>query len=298
MNAPALIDSYGREVRGLRISVTSRCNLNCIYCHREGEIQGGEIPLRTVADVVEAAAGYNVRKVKFSGGEPLLRLDFEDMLASLPEIDEVSATTNGVLLAKRAGRLAASGLDRVNVSLPSLVPARYRSVTGHDTLDRVLEGISSAVDAGLIPVKLNMVLLRGINDTEISGMLDFVRRRENVILQLIELMDSGRLSHLRVDINRVERTLESAASKVEERAMHRRRKYFIDGAEVELVRPVDNSRFCANCTRLRVTSDGKLKPCLFRNDNLVGLDGAGKDEIKRRLELAVQLREPFYRARE
>jgi cyclic pyranopterin phosphate synthase len=141
-----------------------------------------------------------------------------------------------------------------------------------------------------------MVLLKGINDTEILKMMDFIRRYEGkVILQLIELMDFQKTAKYKVNINEIEKFLESKASEIKEREMHRRKKYYIDGAEVELVRPIDNSHFCANCNRLRVTSDGRLKPCLLRNDNLVDVNNKEPEEIVELLKLAMDKREPFYK---
>lgn len=291
-----LTDAYGRTIKSLRISITNRCNLNCIYCHREGETRDikNEMSAATIANIVNASKTFGISRVKFSGGEPLMRDDFENIIQALPELKDISATTNGVSLASRAHSLADSGLSRINISLPSLSPEKYRKVTGGDVI-KVLAGIDAAVEC-LVPVKLNMVLLKGINDTEIKKMMDFTRRYDGkIILQLIELMDFQKTAGYKVDINKVEQFLESKASDIKERAMHRRKKYCIDGVEVELVRPIDNSRFCASCNRLRITSDGKLKPCLFRNDNLVDVNNKEPKEIVELLKLAVDKREPFYK---
>ncbi|MCZ7392892.1 MAG: GTP 3',8-cyclase MoaA [Candidatus Methanoperedens sp.] len=291
-----LTDAYGRTINSLRISITNRCNLNCIYCHREGESRDikTEMTADTITNIVEASKTFGISKVKFSGGEPLMRDDFENIIQSLPELKDISATTNGIFLSKRVQSLAKSGLSRINISLPSLSPEKYRKVTGGD-VSSVLEGIEAAVDC-LAPVKLNMVLLKGINDDEIDKMMDFIRRYEGkVILQLIELMDFRKAANYKLDINEIEKFLESKASDIKERAMHRRKKYYIDGVEVELVRPIDNSHFCANCTRLRVTSDGRLKPCLFRNDNLVDVNNKEPEEIVELMKLAMDMREPFYK---
>ncbi len=291
-----LTDSYGRTINSLRVSITNRCNLNCIYCHREGESRDikTEMTAEAIKNIVEASRTFGISKVKFSGGEPLMRDDFENIIQSLPELEDISATTNGVYLAQRAKRLAESGLSRINISLPSLSPEKYRKVTGGD-IRHVLEGIDAAVEY-LSPVKLNMVLLRGINDTEIEKMMDFARRYEGaVILQLIELMDFRLAADYKMNINEIEKFLESKASDIKERAMHRRRKYYIDGAEVELVRPIDNSYFCANCTRLRVTSDGRLKPCLLKNDNLVDVNNKEPEEIAELMKFVMDKREPFYK---
>ena len=296
----ALIDRYGRKINSLRISITKKCNLKCIYCHQEGDNSEAshEMPPDTIARTVACAAGFGVEKVKFSGGEPLMRSDFEEIIAGLPPLKNVSATTNGIFLARRAADLARSGLDRVNISLPSLRREHYKTITGSShALPKVLQGIDAAIDAGLTPVKLNMVLLKGINENEIDDMINFTSKYDgNMILQLIELMDFKNISRFMVDIDSMEKMLLSRASQVSEREMHRRKKYFIDGVEVELVRPIDNSRFCANCNRLRMTSCGQLKPCLMRNDNLIDIrDDATPGEIDELLKKAVEHREPYYK---
>jgi cyclic pyranopterin phosphate synthase len=299
-----LVDPYGRKVTGLRISITDRCNLSCMYCHNEGADcctcgpLGHEMSPELICGIVREAAKFGVRKVKFSGGEPLFRKDFEEILACLPPLKEVSATTNGILLEKRAKALKAAGLDRVNVSLDSLNPEKYRGITGAPpgTLEKVIKGIDSAVEAGLTPVKLNMVLLKGINDGEIDEMMDFVRPYEGkVILQLIELMDiDPELSKFTIDSKALEKYLEERASEVRVRHLHHRKKYIIDGVEVEFVRPMDNSEFCAYCSRLRVTADGKFKPCLLVHDNLVDIrEAKSPQEIEKLLRLAVSRRKPY-----
>jgi cyclic pyranopterin phosphate synthase len=300
-----LVDPYGRKVTGLRISITDRCNLSCMYCHNEGAEGctcgpvGHEMEPQLICGIVREAAKFGVCKVKFSGGEPLFRKDFEDILACLPRLKEVSATTNGILLEKRAKTLKAAGLDRVNISLDSLVPEKYDSITGAPpgSLEKVIKGIDSAVEAGLIPVKLNMVLLKSINDNEIDSMLDFIRPyKGKVILQLIELMDiDPGLSKYMIDSKALEKSLAERASEVRVRHLHHRKKYIIDGVEVEFVRPMDNSEFCAHCSRLRVTADGKFKPCLLVKDNLVDVrEARSPEEIEKLLRLAVCRRKPYY----
>ncbi|MDW5551606.1 GTP 3',8-cyclase MoaA [Methanosarcina sp.] len=299
-----LEDSYGRRVTGLRISITDRCNLSCMYCHNEGADccargpVGNEMKPELICGIVREAAKFGVNKIKFSGGEPLFRKDFEEILSCLPPLKEVSATTNGILLEKRARTLKAAGLDRVNVSLDSLVPEKYERITGASpgSLEKVIRGIDSAVEAGLTPVKLNMVLLKGINDDEIDSMMEFVRPYKGmVILQLIELMDiDPRLSKYMINSKALEKSLAERASEVKVRHLHHRKKYIIDGVEVEFVRPMDNSEFCAYCSRLRVTADGKFKPCLLVNDNLVDVMGAkNSEEIEKLLKLAVSRRKPY-----
>lgn len=294
-----LTDSYGRTVRSLRMSITDRCNLNCIYCHNEGHIgHSREMPVDTIVNIVEVASQFGIDRLKLSGGEPLLRKDLEEALTRLPDMRDISLTTNAVLLSGRAASLKDAGLDRVNISLDTLDPEKYRAIAkcSSGIFDRVLDGIHAAVDAGLTPVKLNMVLLKDLNDDEIKDMLDFTRGYGgDVMLQLIELMDFRDLPQYRINANEVEQSLLSVSSDVQVRELHKRKKYIINGAEVEFVRPVDNTEFCANCNRLRVSADGKLKPCLLVNNNLVDVLNATKDELPDLFRLAVSKRVPFCR---
>nr|MDO8078022.1 GTP 3',8-cyclase MoaA [Candidatus Freyarchaeota archaeon] len=302
-------DRFGRPIRDIRVSLTHRCNLRCIYCHGEGECNpGGELEASEIERIVAVVAGEGVRRVKLTGGEPLLRRDvFEvvERLSSVPGIEEVSMTTNATLLADRASELREVGLRRVNVSLDSLVPERYRMITGFDRLDSVLRGIDEAVGAGLNPVKVNMVLLRGVNEDEVWDLVQFSRER-GAILQVIELVDFGDkafFQRFHADVGPLESELLRRAERVATRSMHKRKKYFLPGGgEVEVVRPVHNSDFCSNCTRIRLTSDGKLKPCLMRNDNLVDVatplrKGADSKALRKLFLRAVELREPYYRAK-
>jgi GTP 3',8-cyclase len=290
----SLVDPFGRRATGLRMALTSRCNLRCIYCHHEGDaVHKDEISPEMAAALAKAAFELGMHSIKFTGGEPLMRKDLEDLLSRMPEGLKLSLTTNGIFLADRAASLADSGLDRVNVSLDSLNPETYRSITGskEGDLERVLEGIEAAKDAGLLPIKLNTVVLRD-NEMEIPQLIDF-SRRHGVILQLIELMDINGIG-ISGDIEGIERRLQASADRMVVREMHRRKKYFLDGAEVEVVRPMDNTEFCANCTRIRVTSDGKLKPCLLRNDNLVDIGTCDCERIKELLKIANERREPYF----
>jgi GTP 3',8-cyclase len=290
-----LVDSYGRKVTGLRIALTPRCNLCCTYCHHEGEVAPkSEISRETVACVARAAAELGVRYIKLTGGEPLMRKDLEEIIASMPENMDVSMTTNGICLAERAQSLADAGLDRVNVSLDSLNPETYSKITGckEGDLQKVIAGIDAARAAGLTPVKLNVVVLKE-NEKEIAQLIEFSRKK-GLILQLIELLDLKKMG-VSGDIEKIEQELQAKADKVQTRQMHRRRKYFLDGAEVEVVRPMDNTEFCANCTRLRVTSDGKIKPCLLRSDNLIDIDSLDIERIKELLTAANERREPFFK---
>jgi cyclic pyranopterin phosphate synthase len=292
-----LIDPYGRKISSLRISLTQRCNLRCIYCHAEGEQGfGDEITVDEVVRIVRIASRHGVERVKLTGGEPLLRKDLEDIIRALPPLKDVSLTTNGTLLSDRAQRLKEAGLNRVNISLDSLDGEKFDMITRRrGKLESVLKGIEAAIEAGLTPVKLNMVYLKGINEDEVEDMMGFIRGRP-LILQVIELMDFNGAFERHADVSALERSLRDRAEKCVYREMHRRAKYFIQGVEVEVVRPIDNSEFCMNCNRLRITSDFKLKPCLLRNDNLVEARGLSDEELENALKRAVGRREPFFKA--
>ena len=290
-----MVDSYGRKVTGLRIALTARCNLRCLYCHHEGEVEpNGEISDEMVVGVARAAAALGVRSLKLTGGEPLLRQSLAGLVAQMPPTLKISLTTNGIYLAEQAEELAQAGLDRVNVSLDSLKPEVYRAITcGREKdLERVMQGLDAAAAAGLLPIKLNVVVLKQ-NEAEIPAIIDFCREK-GLIAQLIQLLD---LDHkgLAGDIDAIEARLAAQADSIRTREMHRRKKYLLDGAEVEIVRPMDNTEFCANCNRLRVTSDGKIKPCLLRSDNLVAIDSCDCGRIGELLQEANARREPYFK---
>ncbi|MHC1636050.1 MAG: GTP 3',8-cyclase MoaA [Candidatus Methanospirareceae archaeon] len=304
MEKNVLVDDYGRVITSLRFSVTRRCNLNCIYCHKEGEkgiIGGGgkEISAEEIIAIAKVASSrFNVKKVKLSGGEPLIRGDIVDIVQGLSAFEEdISLTTNGVLLQKYASDLRDAGLKRVNISLDSLREERYDLITkSRNKFKKVIEGIESAISAGLAPIKLNMVVLKGINEDEIFDMVEFAREK-GLILQLIELIDffDSSINNYKVDFTEIERKIRAKASEVKVRGMHRRKKYIVDGAEIEIVRPMDNTEFCANCKRLRITSGGKIKPCLLRNDNLIPIESLDEEHIAERMKEAMKYREPFFK---
>jgi cyclic pyranopterin phosphate synthase len=255
--------------------------------------------------IVEIAASYSIGKVKLTGGEPLLRKDIADIIRrikSIQGIKEISLTTNGVLLSDYAESLKDAGLARVNVSLDTLKPEKFKQITCVDALDKVILGIQAAVKTGLCPVKVNMVLLKDLNEDEIGDMIKFTREN-GLVLQIIELEspdETGDYRKYHAELEGIEEFLKKMAEKVVVRQMHHRRKYFLkEGGEVEVVNPMHNTEFCQYCNRIRVTSDGKLKPCLFRNDNLVDFvgpmrKGASDDALKALFIEAVKRREPFF----
>ncbi|MBQ3717955.1 MAG: GTP 3',8-cyclase MoaA [Methanomicrobium sp.] len=290
-----LTDSFGRPVTNLRISLTPRCNLKCTYCHREGEVKPrAEMRLEDIAAIMQTAAKFNMNSIKLTGGEPTLRSDITDIIAAAPKSMEISMTTNGTLLAPIAKDLKDAGLSRVNISIDSLKRDVYKQISGKDLLPQVLEGISTAVETGLTPVKLNVVILKGINEDEVEDFIRFGAENRDVIIQFIEHMDLSKSPEDR-DAQTLEESLKARSKTIITRRMHHRRKYCIDGAEVEFVRPMHNNEFCAFCNRLRVTSDGQLKPCLLRHDNHINVVGKRGEELEELFRLAVSRRVPFFR---
>lgn len=301
-------DRYKRPVISLRISITNRCNVKCFYCHHDGIVaQDYEMTSEEIYRVGKIAKGIGVDKIRLSGGEPLIREDVVDIVRKLSTLKfrDISITTNGVLLGKYAKALVEAGLNRVNVSFDTLNPETYKFITKHDYMEIAKDGIKKAVEVGLNPVKVNMVVMKGINHTEIWEMFQFCREN-GIVLQLIELLktenceEADFLEEYHYNMNPIEKEFKNVASKVKTRAfMQDRKKYFIDGGEIEVVRPMDNTQFCKNCTRLRVTPEGKIKPCLLRNDNLVDLiepmrSGKSDEELKELFLEAIENRKPYY----
>ena len=296
-------DFYGRPVKSIRISVTEDCNLNCFYCHNEGQLPSKTIMSpEEIEQILSIAEMLGIRDVKFTGGEPLLREDIIDIIRRASKhMKDVSLTTNGTLLAPMAKKLYDAGLNRINVSLDSSDREKYKKITGKDMLDKVLDGISAAVEAGLYPVKVNIVAL----SDDIEDMMKTVKDvwRMGAMPQIIELVNVGETTS--PNILRIEKFIASRAIKVRERNMHRRKIYTLKDdngcpREVEIVRPMHNTEFCANCTRIRVTSGGMLKPCLMHNQGLVDIltplrKGAGREELVMLFKKAIMNRFPYWR---
>ncbi len=304
-----LEDGFGRETTGVRISLTDRCNFDCVYCHNEGlgdtrgpmEPADEEMSTDDVVRFLEVAEEFDIRKAKFTGGEPMLREDLEEIVRRTPDSIETSLTTNGTFLPERAGALTDAGLERVNVSQDALSPKAFREVTKSSAYDDVLAGIDAALEAGLAPVKLNMVVFEKTAGY-VPEMVDHVAENEGLQLQLIEYMPelAGR-PEWAIDIERVHEWLAEQADRIERREMHGRNRYFvgeddpgIPGGMVEIVDPVGNADFCANCHRVRVTHEGYLKGCLNRNDDLKSMGEMSKPEIRDAFRETVDARVPYY----
>jgi cyclic pyranopterin phosphate synthase len=306
----SLRDNCGRPLLNLRISITQRCNNRCVYCHREGEVQRAnrsaeKMTVEEIVRIAKVAISLGIARIKLTGGEPLMRQDLPEIVSGISAIEglrDLSLTTNGLLLGGgMAKRLRDSGLRRVNISLPSLNPETYHKLTGGN-LQIALAGIQAAIEAEFSPVKLNMVILQDVNVGDIPAMIEYAGRK-GVVLQLIELdpinVSGNYYSAHHRSLDEQEQMLREKAVTIEKRPfMHNRLIYHLPNATVEVVHPIENTDFCMHCTRMRVTSDGKLKPCLMRNDNLTDIlspirQGVTDIELKQLFVKANSLREPY-----
>jgi len=307
LDSRVLVDPYNRPITSLRISITQQCNFNCFFCHQEGEKGAGkELSINEIETLVKVGTELGIKKVKITGGEPLLREDIIEIISRIsPYVEEVSMTTNGYHLADLACKLKKAGLARVNVSLHSSHPERLCKIIGLEALEEIRLGIKKALECDLKPVKLNMVVMKGFNDSEIEEMIDY-SRKTGVTLQLIEFqpLEKGEtgFSQYHFDLTPLENELKKRSKKIITREMHRRHQYILENdAIVEIVRPIHNTEFCQYCTRLRVTSDGYLKPCLMREDNYVDAvsiirENRGKEALINAFKEAVKKREPYWRS--
>jgi cyclic pyranopterin phosphate synthase len=304
-----LKDNCGRPLLNLRISITKKCNLRCSYCHGEGETRRSEnaeteMTGEEIVRIAKVAAGLGISRLKLTGGEPLTRSDVVELVKKvslIPHLSDLSMTTNGTLLAPLAKDLHANGLRRVNINLPTLNGDVYHKLTEGNVKD-ALEGVEAAVEADFCPVKINMLVLRGVNDCAVPEMIEFARKT-GTVLQLIELepinVSDAYYSANHKPLDEYEALLKQEAVEVETRQyMQNRRIYRLPDVKVETIRPIENTDFCLHCTRLRVTSDGKLKPCLMRNDNLVDIltplrNGANDGRLTELFKLANQRRRPY-----
>jgi GTP 3',8-cyclase len=310
-----LIDSHGRVLRDLRVSITDRCNFRCLYCLPETEAaqnfyrghwanlpnptpivqqwvpKSNLLTFEEIERVVRLAVGLGIEKVRLTGGEPLLRHGAEDLvgrIASVPGLRDLAMTSNGFLFGQKARALREAGLQRLSFSLDSLDSANFRKITGRDGLREVLASIVQAQELGFHPVKINAVIIRDINDHEIPGLVDFARSR-NLTLRFIEFMplDSARAWQKemvvtgREVLDRVRSRFELRPVASEHASATAKRWAFSDGrGELGIIAPVSEP-FCGNCNRIRLTADGKIRTCLFsvtEHDLRPLLRGGGSDQ--------------------
>lgn len=295
------VDSFGRSIDYLRISVTDRCNLRCIYCMPpEGvpHISHSEIlSYEEIRLVVQAAAQLGIRRIRLTGGEPLVRADFPELVKMLSRIEgimELSLTTNGALLKDYAQVLKQAGLSRVNVSLDTLRADRFQDITRLGELEDVHAGIEAAKEVGLYPIKINTVVIRGINDGEI---LDFARMTytEGWHVRFIELMPFKGVAQPvpSVEVQQHVSSLGRLEPCMSITGNGPARYYRLAGAQgtIGFISPLTEIYFCSRCNRMRLTPDGKLRPCLLGDDEIdlrtPLRSNASMDELKRLILKAV-----------
>jgi cyclic pyranopterin phosphate synthase len=274
-----LTDSHGRVIHDLRVSITDRCNYKCVYC-RTGEVgaQYPELPIEEYLRLIGLFVSLGITKVRLTGGEPLLRRGLVDMVRELSRLRtltgdplDLALTTNGHLLDTLAAPLKAAGLHRVTVSMDAVDAPTFERITRvPGSFSKVLAGIRAARAAGLTPLKINCVLLRGFNDDQVEAFAHFARQ-ENVVVRFIEFMplEEGRLwtPQIVVPLNeivtRISRVLPLIELPPREASETARRYGFADGqGEIGIIAPVTQA-FCGACSRVRLTSDGKIRTCLF-----------------------------------
>jgi cyclic pyranopterin phosphate synthase len=302
-----LVDSYGRRIKSMRVSITDRCNFRCTYCMPADGLpwlpHGEILTFEEIARIVRVAASIGIEQIRLTGGEPLVRRDVAElvrMLKPIPGLRSLSLTTNGVLLPKLAGALAEAGLTRINVSLDSLVRERFAELTRRDALRQVLDGLDELEKYPSIrPIKINAVAMRGITEPEV---LDFaaLARRKGYVTRWIEFMplDADQIWR-KEDIltgGEIKALIEAEYGPLVpittgDPSETARRYTFADGVgEVGFINPVSEP-FCSTCDRVRLTADGHLRTCLFSQEETdlraVVRSSAGGDELERTIRLAV-----------
>jgi cyclic pyranopterin phosphate synthase len=272
-----LADAFARPIDYLRVSVTDRCNLRCTYCMPEAGLpwipNAETLTFEEIERIVRAAASVGVRSIRLTGGEPLVRRDLArlvERIAALPGIEDIALSTNGILLAEQAESLAAAGLRRVNVSLDTLVPERFERIARRPGLERVLAGIDAALAAGLGPLKINCVVMRGQNDDELAAFAAFAQERA-VYVRFIEMMPVAenardqRDAYVSADEILARLTAGALLTPVPGPGGNGPARYYASpGARgaVGVISPLSHD-YCDTCNRVRLTADGRLRLCLF-----------------------------------
>lgn len=321
-----LVDAFSRTISYLRLSLTDRCNLRCLYCVTEDERLGAAAKLphhellsyEELLRVVRVAVAMGIGKLRLTGGEPLLRRDVMSFITRLAEIEnlhDVRLTTNGVLLARYAEELLAAGIRKINISLDTLRPHRFTEITGKDCFDAVWRGIEKTLALGFSPVKLNMVVMRGINDDEL---LDFARLAMDTELQVrfIEFMPIGASSHWSRDafmdadeiMARIEERFGPLIPMDRDKADGPARLFKLGrqaAGTLGFISPISH-HFCDHCNRLRLTAEGRLRPCLLHDEEVDlkqvirggGSDGAVREALLTAIRNKPRGHQPIERLRQ
>lgn len=266
-------DQYGRKINYMRLSITDLCNLRCVYCMPEEGIEKRHhvknLSFEEMVDLVKAGVALGIDKIRLTGGEPLVRHGIVELvreIGEIPGIKDLTMTTNGILLPKYAKDLKAAGLNRVNISLDTFDPEKYHKITRWGHVEDVLAGIEAAKEAGLDPIKINVVLIKGFNDNEIETFVNYTKDNP-VDVRFIELMPLGEGSdyaeHQYISNDEVLKRVPELQPFVEDEKSGPAEYYQLPGAKghVGLINPI-SKHFCKECNRIRVTTDGKIKPCL------------------------------------
>ena len=313
-----LKDAYGRTIRDLRISLTDRCNFRCFYCLPNGEPplarRATILTFEEIAYLAEIFVSLGIEKIRLTGGEPMLRRNIEELVAKLsrlkPDLRDLALTTNGFAIPKKAEALKTAGLDRMTISLDTLNTIRFREITGSDSLEEVLEAIEAAKQQGFEPLKINAVIVRGINDDEIVDFAGFARRND-LEMRFIEYMplDSGHdWDRKKVVSGREIRDKINAVYplklKNDERGSETAWKYSFADEEpggIGIIAPV-TEMFCGQCSRIRLTADGQIRTCLFSTVEHDLRDylrsGASRSELVEFIEAITLKKEPAHRINE
>ncbi len=290
-----MIDNYGRKINYLRVSVTKRCNLNCSYCGAKEE-SSKEITPSEIEKIVRAFAFHGITKVRLTGGEPLVRKDIAEIaqrISRIEGIEKLAVTTNGIRLKEYAKKLKESGVTAVNISLDTTDREQFKEITGCDGLDKVFEGIDECEKVGLSPIRLNAVLIRGKNDDAAESLINIAKERK-IDVRFIELMpfsNEGDNTDLVIKGEEILKKFPFLTPVVKEGTSDFEKsvaRYYTAEdfkGRIGFITPVSH-KFCSECNRIRLLSDGKIKPCLGNNEafdimDLIDSEEKLKDEIKK-----------------
>lgn len=266
-------DHYGRKINYMRISITDLCNLRCVYCMPEEGVKKHlhqkNMSFEEIIDLIKAGVSLGIDKIRLTGGEPLVRhgiVDLVKQIGDIAGIKDLTMTTNGILLTKYAKELKAAGLNRVNISLDTFDAEKFHRITRWGHIEDVLSGIEAAKAVGMDPIKINTVLIKGFNDNEIEAFVNYTKDQD-VFVRFIELMplgeSSGFAENQYLSNNEVLKRMPQLIPVIDSNKTGPAEYYQLPGArgQVGLINPISN-HFCSECNRIRITTDGKIKPCL------------------------------------
>jgi cyclic pyranopterin phosphate synthase len=263
-------DLFGREIEYLRLSVTNKCNLNCSYCKRSDDADGEIITFNEIEKIVDLFSKLGIKKIRLTGGEPLIREDILEIISLCKNkygVKDVALTTNGILLANKSNELKNAGLDRVNISIDSLDSAKYTDITRANSLSLVFKGIEKALEVGLKPLKINVVLMKDKNEDEIDSFIALAKENE-IEVRFIEYMPMGKKNSSELFVSKAE-ILSGRPYLIKSEDNGVAQTYSIDGfkGKIGFISPISEP-FCKGCNKIRITADCKLRFCLGDNSEL------------------------------